>query len=201
LGGLYSHIHHWCGGGGGFRPDSGSCISLFLFFCFILTFHLLSQHTNLTLPPTMACLGMTDIYQVEGVKICVVMVGLPARGKSLIAQKGKKILTCEVEAELISHSRALPGLALNQGQDLQRGHLPACRYATTNSRLLRHEEYRRRAPSSGCGGSRSHRHDPVVPGWQGQRCHPGRNQQHQEAPCMGLRPLRAGRNCLHVRRI
>lgn len=26
--------------------------------------------------------------QVEGTRICVVMVGLPARGKSLIAQKG-----------------------------------------------------------------------------------------------------------------
>lgn len=27
--------------------------------------------------------------QVENTKICVVMVGLPARGKSLIAQKGE----------------------------------------------------------------------------------------------------------------
>lgn len=27
--------------------------------------------------------------QVEDVKVCVVMVGLPARGKSFIAQKGK----------------------------------------------------------------------------------------------------------------
>lgn len=28
--------------------------------------------------------------QVEDTKICVVMVGLPARGKSYIAQKGKR---------------------------------------------------------------------------------------------------------------
>lgn len=37
--------------------------------------------------------------QVEDTKICVVMVGLPARGKSLIAQKGeimhKTAVTCE----------------------------------------------------------------------------------------------------------
>lgn len=29
-----------------------------------------------------------DCVQVEDTQICVVMVGLPARGKSLIAQKG-----------------------------------------------------------------------------------------------------------------
>lgn len=32
--------------------------------------------------------------QVENTKICVVMVGLPARGKSLIAQKGEFIRPC-----------------------------------------------------------------------------------------------------------
>jgi 6-phosphofructo-2-kinase/fructose-2,6-biphosphatase 2 len=31
--------------------------------------------------------------QVEDTQICVVMVGLPARGKSLIAQKGKILHT------------------------------------------------------------------------------------------------------------
>lgn len=30
--------------------------------------------------------------QVEDTRICVVMVGLPARGKSLIAQKGEELL-------------------------------------------------------------------------------------------------------------
>lgn len=32
------------------------------------------------------------VPQVEDTKICVVMVGLPARGKSLIAGKGVKII-------------------------------------------------------------------------------------------------------------
>ena len=31
--------------------------------------------------------------QVEDTRICVVMVGLPARGKSLIAQKGKEVIS------------------------------------------------------------------------------------------------------------
>lgn len=34
--------------------------------------------------------------QAEDTRICVVMVGLPARGKSLIAQKGKAYLPQEV---------------------------------------------------------------------------------------------------------
>jgi hypothetical protein len=35
--------------------------------------------------------------QAEDTKICVVMVGLPARGKSLIAQKGKFTPFCAVQ--------------------------------------------------------------------------------------------------------
>ena len=40
--------------------------------------------------------NMTGV-QVEDTRICVVMVGLPARGKSLISQKGKRFeLSCRL---------------------------------------------------------------------------------------------------------
>ena len=41
--------------------------------------------------------------QVEDTRICVVMVGLPARGKSLIAQKGRNL-----SAIVLEPGRGLP---------------------------------------------------------------------------------------------
>lgn len=54
--------------------------------------------------------------QVEDTQICVVMVGLPARGKSLIAQKGTSILQCYFKTlQLIQplYSSALPQMAVH----------------------------------------------------------------------------------------
>ena len=50
--------------------------------------------------------------QVEDTQICVVMVGLPARGKSLIAQKGMSNPPSLV-ADLIRLSSTLPEMALH----------------------------------------------------------------------------------------
>lgn len=47
--------------------------------------------------------------QVEDTRICVVMVGLPARGKSLIAQKGEIYLDREVSVDGDSTDFTLPG--------------------------------------------------------------------------------------------
>ena len=71
--------------------------------------------------------------QVEDTRICVVMVGLPARGKSYIAQKG--IATCAtqyaliVELTAVSISRSIPPLAFNQCEDLQCRPVSPSKYA------------------------------------------------------------------------
>ena len=59
--------------------------------------------------------------QVEDTRICVVMVGLPARGKSLIAQKGtsKPRLTKSTMLS-VSCSGKVPQMAFNIGQNFQR---------------------------------------------------------------------------------
>lgn len=53
--------------------------------------------------------------QVEGTMICVVMVGLPARGKSLIAQKGTQTSSPVITALQLteSFSRSLPPMAVD----------------------------------------------------------------------------------------
>lgn len=63
--------------------------------------------------------------QVEDTRICVVMVGLPARGKSLIAQKGMSRLYLdlsigETSSLLIDSSCAISCLAEHHRQMLQR---------------------------------------------------------------------------------
>ena len=74
--------------------------------------------------------------QVEDTQICVVMVGLPARGKSLIAQKGKSIfcfssicdgLLLDRTPFLTTRWNSYPLLqvALHRCQSLQRGKLPS----------------------------------------------------------------------------
>lgn len=75
--------------------------------------------------------------QVEDTRIAVIMVGLPARGKSLIAQKGmchyvhltwpKLKLTAD-----LAPSRPIPSLALHIRQSLQRRLLPPRRHSPTH---------------------------------------------------------------------
>ena len=64
--------------------------------------------------------------QVEDTRICVVMVGLPARGKSLIAQKGTEArqqhLSLQAEANRsLMTSRPVPCLAVHICKSVQRG--------------------------------------------------------------------------------
>lgn len=75
--------------------------------------------------------------QAEDTRICVVMVGLPARGKSLIAQKGT-LGPRGVRRLLIvpPRSRSLPALALHQSEDVQRWHVPPHRYSEPVRRVL-----------------------------------------------------------------
>lgn len=63
--------------------------------------------------------------QVEDTQICVVMVGLPARGKSLIAQKGmyNKCQSIQAFANLMYHSllysSTLSQMAIDRCSSLQ----------------------------------------------------------------------------------
>lgn len=65
----------------------------------------------------------------EDTRICVVMVGLPARGKSYIAQRGEvtNLFVCSYLAvsaftdKTPVSSPAIPEVALDPGSDLQRG--------------------------------------------------------------------------------
>ena len=60
--------------------------------------------------------------QVEDTRICVVMVGLPARGKSLIAQKGMYSAISTIDSLInVVCSRSLSWLAQHNGQMFQRG--------------------------------------------------------------------------------
>ena len=66
----------------------------------------------------------------ENTKICVVMVGLPARGKSYIAQKGEIMqgqkLRRYFRFNTNTHSSAkISSMEINQGQGVQRGQLPS----------------------------------------------------------------------------
>lgn len=71
--------------------------------------------------------------QADDTRICVVMVGLPARGKSLIAQKGNAPSSSSTEITMLTParvcSRPLPALALHQSKDLQRRPVPSYRHA------------------------------------------------------------------------
>ena len=62
--------------------------------------------------------------QVEDTKICVVMVGLPARGKSYIAQRGQYSHTPMIQRRLTISSPAISTMALYPSPDLQRWQLP-----------------------------------------------------------------------------
>lgn len=73
--------------------------------------------------------------QVDQTHICVVMVGLPARGKSLIAQKGistsiyAERMACSLMLSLPSDSCTLPWLALNRSTPLQCGRISSYQHA------------------------------------------------------------------------
>lgn len=78
-----------------------------------------------------------DGVQVEETQICVVMVGLPARGKSLIAQKGNCHLYINWQMNLTFHSSTIPPLALNRGSSFQRRRIPSKHRSSSPRRLLR----------------------------------------------------------------
>jgi hypothetical protein len=60
--------------------------------------------------------------QVEDTRICVVMVGLPARGKSLIAQKGMHAAISTIGSLVnVMCSCSLSWLAQHKGEMFQRG--------------------------------------------------------------------------------
>lgn len=64
--------------------------------------------------------------QAQETRICVVMVGLPARGKSLIAQKGNLNLNSLARLLLTySISRPLPSLVIDRSKNLQRWPIPS----------------------------------------------------------------------------
>jgi hypothetical protein len=90
--------------------------------------------------------------QAEDTRICVVMVGLPARGKSLIAQKGK-IMSPRffAAANAANASCPLPALALDQVKNVQRWPVPPHSDPEPLGRVLRHIESRGRAPPKSSG--------------------------------------------------
>lgn len=102
--------------------------------------------------------------QVEDTRICVVMVGLPARGKSLIAQKGMPTsFNCILTTILmVCSSRPLSRLALHRRQNLQRRPIPTQRNPYPLGILLRHHQPRRRTPTPCRRRSRHNRHGALV---------------------------------------
>jgi len=77
----------------------------------------------------------------DEVQICVVMVGLPARGKSLIAQKGG-ISTPVISSggSLTWRSRSISWLALDPRKDLQCRAISSQGHANTDCGLLRYRQ-------------------------------------------------------------
>lgn len=93
--------------------------------------------------------------QVEDTKICVVMVGLPARGKSLIAQKGRTAnarLRHWIKTNRFADSNLsgpLSWMAEYYRQVFQCWQLPPHGDTTTERVLFRHFEQRRREIAKG----------------------------------------------------
>lgn len=85
--------------------------------------------------------------QPEDTRICVVMVGLPARGKSYIAQRGEApSLDNNTSSNprtmltgLFLCSTALSKVAFDPSGDLQRRQLPPPRCTSSFGRLLRYK--------------------------------------------------------------
>lgn len=74
--------------------------------------------------------------QAEDTRICVIMVGLPARGKSLIAQKGSSRLPMACQCLLQDNSRQIPPLAFHKSKDLQCWSIPPDCHTEPHRRLL-----------------------------------------------------------------
>lgn len=76
----------------------------------------------------------------DDAKICVVMVGLPARGKSLIAGKGKIIFdsTMFTRVNDRAYSATLSLVDRYSGKDLQCWAVSPTRYSSAYSGILRH---------------------------------------------------------------
>lgn len=90
--------------------------------------------------------------QAEDTKICVVMVGLPARGKSLIAQKGMYwTMLSECTETNCVHSCSLSSLAFDQGQNLQRRNLSPRSHTQSQCRVFRHIKPRGREVEESSG--------------------------------------------------
>ena len=109
--------------------------------------------------------GSSNKRQIEDSQICVVMVGLPARGKSLIAQKSRSSHVSWVSEELQlipGNSRPLPEMALHQRQELQRRLLPPSRHPPALRRVLRRLQHQRRADAPRRRPNRCVRHAGVV---------------------------------------
>lgn len=90
--------------------------------------------------------------QAEDTKICVVMVGLPARGKSLIAQKGVywDMITYCTETNWV-YSCSLSSLALDQSQNLQRRKLSPRGHPQSQRRVFRYIKHRGREVEESSG--------------------------------------------------
>lgn len=91
--------------------------------------------------------------QADDARICVVMVGLPARGKSYIAQKGTHEdpwLQPHEHILISSYSRPISPLALDSGANIQCRPISPSRNTHPFRRLLRHDELGRREAKESC---------------------------------------------------